>query len=272
MQNGKQNLGVTSNVIRKIRIVRFIRKLIDEGIICRGVKELYEEGCRILSEMEKKKVEDEEEAYMSQLYLLKVRGIEKNMKEDEVEVLRREVRGLKKQLEAANKKIEEMKKKIPSQTPPPSNTPPPSIDVITSLDGASVIFTPSNADITRDGNTIINRSGSFRNCFIGGVMTSVYSIPILLLFSLSLSLSIYLRESIGCVYSLLPHSLSFHLSARSSSVISLVVLVSLFSFSFFFLYIYSIILVDFPALGLLDPSLGYPQKYSLTGNYRGFLF
>ena len=27
-----------------------------------------------------------------------------------------------------------------------------------------------------------------------------------------------------------------------------------------------------PILGLLDSSLGYPQKYSIAGDYKGFLF
>ena len=45
--------------------------------------------------------------------------------------------------------------------------------VIRSLDGTSVIF-PVEDDIKREGNTIIHHgSASFRNCFIGGVMTSV---------------------------------------------------------------------------------------------------
>ena len=45
--------------------------------------------------------------------------------------------------------------------------------LITSLDGPSVTF-PKTDNIKREGNTIIHHgSGSYRNCFIGGVMTSV---------------------------------------------------------------------------------------------------
>ena len=45
--------------------------------------------------------------------------------------------------------------------------------VITSLDGTSVIF-PQTDYIKREGNTIIHHGPkSDRNCFVGGVMTSV---------------------------------------------------------------------------------------------------
>ena len=44
---------------------------------------------------------------------------------------------------------------------------------ITSLDGTSVTFTPSNDGIKREGNTIINTCNFIRNCFIGGEMRSV---------------------------------------------------------------------------------------------------
>ena len=45
---------------------------------------------------------------------------------------------------------------------------------ISSLDGTSVQF-PQNDGIKREGNTLIHHgsSGSYRHCFIGGVMTSV---------------------------------------------------------------------------------------------------
>ena len=47
--------------------------------------------------------------------------------------------------------------------------------VITSLDGTSVTFTPSDDGIKREGNTIIHHGSDrfWRNCFIGGEMTSV---------------------------------------------------------------------------------------------------
>ena len=76
--------------IRKSRLVRFVRKLIEEGIMAQGVKDIYENGCVLLSEMEREGKEKVEEEYMCELYLLKVRGIQKNMKENEVELLKRE--------------------------------------------------------------------------------------------------------------------------------------------------------------------------------------
>ena len=65
---------------------------------------------------------------------------------------------------------------IPQPTPP-SNTSPITLiasNIITSLDGTTVIFAPNNDGIKREGNTIIHYgSKSFRNCFIGGEMRSV---------------------------------------------------------------------------------------------------
>ena len=92
----RQLKGRRWTVIRKIRLVRFIRRMIEEGIIVRGVREMYEEGCRILSEMGSGRGEEleeegrEEERYMCELYLLKVRGERERLKENEVSVLRRE--------------------------------------------------------------------------------------------------------------------------------------------------------------------------------------
>ena len=42
----RQLKGRQWNTIRKIHLVRLIRRLIEAGIIGRGVKELYTEGCR----------------------------------------------------------------------------------------------------------------------------------------------------------------------------------------------------------------------------------
>ena len=46
---------------------------------------------------------------------------------------------------------------------------------ITSLDGTSVVFTPSNEGIRREGNIILHHRPDklYRNCFIGGEMTSL---------------------------------------------------------------------------------------------------
>ena len=191
---GRRYLGGTWNVVRKARIVRLIRKAIEEGIIVKGVREIYDEGCRILSEKENLEGEEEEQEYkyMYELYLLKVRGIQKKLKEDEMSVLRRkleeaergredekrnreaaerEKRGLEERLrrfevaEIRKREEEEREKKEEEKKYRP----------ITSLDETSVTFTSSDK-ITRQGNTIIHSgTDSNRNCFIGGIMTSVSS-------------------------------------------------------------------------------------------------
>ena len=103
-------------IIRKIRLVRLIRRMIEEGIIVRGVREMYEEGCRILLQMERsgEEVEEggEEERYMYELYLLRVRGERKKMKESEVSLLRREVEEEKKKVEEGRKKRVEAEKRL----------------------------------------------------------------------------------------------------------------------------------------------------------------
>ena len=122
----KQLKGRRWNIIRKIRLVRLIRRLIEEGIISGGVKEIYEEGCRILSKMERGRdtseegeeeeeeeeeegEEEEKERYMCELYLLKVRGEQKKLKENEVLLLRREIDVLRREVEEFRKKMEEEK-------------------------------------------------------------------------------------------------------------------------------------------------------------------
>ena len=110
---GRDYLRGNFKIIRKIRLVHFIRKLITEGIVVRGVREIYEEGVTILSEMERREVEEEEEeGYMSELYLLKIRGIWKKMKEDEVGVLRKEVLEEKRQREETERRLEEATKAV----------------------------------------------------------------------------------------------------------------------------------------------------------------
>ena len=76
------------------------------------------------------------------------------------------------------REMEEMRKEGVLHTPAPSNTPPITpiaSAVITSLDETSVTFTPDSIGIKREGNTIIHHGSDrlFRNCFIGGEMTSV---------------------------------------------------------------------------------------------------
>ena len=209
MQTGRSNLQGRWKIIRKIRLVRFVRKLIEEGVIVRGVREIYEEGWRILSEMERREVKAEEEEYMFELYLMKVRGMEKKMKEDEVERKGREEEKMKreeseKKLKEANSKAEEEKKKREDEERRGAaekrkleaiiermraemeemkkgeeegrrrkEEEAKKYIPITSLDGTSVTF-PESDGIKREGNAIIHHgSTSNRNCFIGGVMTSV---------------------------------------------------------------------------------------------------
>ena len=116
MKSGKINLRGTWKVIQKIRFVRMIRRVIEEGITDGGVKEMYEEGCRILEEIsrgrgreeeEEEEEGEEEERYMYELWLLKVRGEWKKMKEDEVSGLRREVEELGREVEEEKRKREE---------------------------------------------------------------------------------------------------------------------------------------------------------------------
>ena len=225
MQMGTTYLKGKWKVIRKIRVVRLIRKLIEEGIMVRGVKEMYEEGCRILSEMERGvyggggggegEENEEEKGYLYELYLLKVRGMQKKITEDEVTVLRREVEEEKRKREEAEKELveethkreegeqrmkeekerreaielekRELEKKMNRLTAEleflkgskeeeekrKSEEDEKKLNHITSLDGTSLIF-PHSDGIKREGNTIIHHGpDSRRNCFIGGVMTSV---------------------------------------------------------------------------------------------------
>ena len=139
---------------------------------------------------------------------------EKRMKEEEKKRDLEEKRVLEERIERMEKEMERMKKEggIATLQPTHSSTP----NIITSLDGTSVIF-PQTDRIRREGNTIIHYGkDSFRNCFIGGVMTSVYSIfssSIIHSFSLSIFFSLFYRESIGCMHhSHSSFSLSFHLS------------------------------------------------------------
>ena len=205
IQMGKNSLRGTWTVVRKIRVVRLIWKLIEEEIMVRGVRERYEEGCTILSEKETGIYgggeNEEEQKYMCELYLLRVRGEQKKLKEDEVTVLRREVEeerkkretveGEKRELEERIKRMrEEMEtmKKTGALSPPPlpvntSTASPTALSVIRSLEGTTVTFSPDADGIKREFNSIIHHGDdSFRNCFIGGVMSRVSFPYFLLLF------------------------------------------------------------------------------------------
>ena len=180
--------------IRKVRLVRLIRRVIEEGIIVKGVKELYEEGCRLLSEIEKGRTggegeegeEEEEERYMYELYLLRVRGEQKKLKENEVlvlrremEALRREVGSLRSQLQEEKSKTNEEKKRadrekqLKEQATIRANTEQRKREE--SEAEKRLLTFPQNDGIKREGALIIHHGPDqlSRNCFIGGVMTSV---------------------------------------------------------------------------------------------------
>ena len=148
----------------------------------------------------------------------KKRADEENRKREEAEHRAEErSREYEERIEKMEKEMEEMKKEgiintlPPAPTTDPTSTTQNASGVITSLDGTTVVF-PQTDDIKREGNAIIHQGSSFRNCFIGGVMTSVCNVfPSSILPSFSLSFHIY-RESIGCMYTIhssFPHSISF---------------------------------------------------------------
>ena len=106
----------TWTIIRKIRIVQLIRKMIEEEILISGVKGMYEEGCRLLSQMENRGVRREEgveneDTLIAELLLLKYRGEEKGLKESEVNRLRNEVSEEKSKREEAERRVEEEKRR-----------------------------------------------------------------------------------------------------------------------------------------------------------------
>ena len=126
MQIGRNYLTGTRNTVRKkIRFVRLIRELIGEKIIVNGMREIYEEGCRILSEMvgrrggreeeeeseEEEEEDKEEEQYLYELCVLKVIGEEKKVKEDEMEVVRKKLEEVEREKEAEKRKREEAERR-----------------------------------------------------------------------------------------------------------------------------------------------------------------
>ena len=99
---------------------------------------------------------------------------EKIMKEEEKKRGLEEKRVLEERIERMEKEMERMKKEGGISAPPhPYNLPSPPT-LITSLDETSVVFSQKDG-MRIEGNTITNAfsSYSWRNCFIGGVMTSV---------------------------------------------------------------------------------------------------
>ena len=82
-------------IVQKCRVVRLIRRIIEEGVTVRGVVEMYEAGMKLLMEITKggkKEGEEEEEEkikLIGELCLLQSIGEEKKIKENEKEVLKR---------------------------------------------------------------------------------------------------------------------------------------------------------------------------------------
>ena len=104
------------------------------------------------------------------------RGKEEEKKKREIS--EREKRELEERIERMNVEMEELKKKEGEMhSSPPTHTPstiPSASHVITSLDETSVVF-PQSDGIQREGNSISHHGSNYsiRNCFVGGVMTSV---------------------------------------------------------------------------------------------------
>ena len=93
----------------------------------------------------------------------KGREEEKRLKEEEQRNREEEQRRAEEEKEKMEERIRNLEQLVNEMKYPP----------ITSLDGTTVTF-PQNDGIQREGNTIIHHgSTSNRNCFIGGVMTSV---------------------------------------------------------------------------------------------------
>ena len=88
MKMGRVYLQGGWKTIRKTRFVRMIRRMIEEGSIVNGMNEVYEEGCRILSQVEEKK------------------------KREKMEEEKRKMEEAEKRLEEANKRMEEEKRKV----------------------------------------------------------------------------------------------------------------------------------------------------------------
>ena len=182
------------NVTRKVRVIRLIRKLVEEGIIVRGVKELYEEGCRILSNMEmeeeggseEEEEEEGQEQYMSELYLLRLRGEQKKLRESDVSVLRREVEEEKRRREEIEEEMKAKKEKDEEWIRNGGT----GMHLMQSLDGIGVEF-GDVSKMRKDNNSIIhNNEQIWVSGFVGRKLDN--SIHRMFEFFLVISLFIYL--------------------------------------------------------------------------------
>ena len=141
-------------------------------------EELSEKARNLLWVIEKMKNRREGKKNVTWKMIRKEKEEMEKKVEEEKKKREQEKKELEERICRMEKEMEEMKKKegVVFHTPTPSNTPPitPIVsNVITSLDETSVIFTPSNDGIKREGNTITNISDNCQNCFIGGEMRSV---------------------------------------------------------------------------------------------------
>ena len=127
-------------------------------------------------------MKEEEEEYMFQLYMLKVRGIEKKMKEDEVTLLRRQVeeerkgreeeknradQEKRKREEAERGRTEEIRKKKEEDEQWIKNG-GTGIALVKSLNGIGVEF-GDESQMRKENNSIIhNNEKIYASGFIGG--------------------------------------------------------------------------------------------------------
>ena len=127
-------------------------------------------------------MKEEEEEYMFQLYMLKVRGIEKKMKEDEVTLLRRQVeeerkgreeeknradQEKRKREEAERGRTEEIRKKKEEDEQWIKNG-GTGIALVKSLNGIGVAFGDASK-MRKENNSIIqNNEKTWVSGFIGG--------------------------------------------------------------------------------------------------------
>ena len=142
-------------------VVRIMEKMKNrrEGKKSETLKKMRKEK----EEMERKEAEMEKKVEEEKKRGIEERRMKGEERKQKSEILRKN-RELEERIEVMKKEMEMMRKR--GYIPP--------ISSITSLDGTSVTFSQSYG-IKREGNTIIHSGSdySFRNCFIGGEMTSV---------------------------------------------------------------------------------------------------
>ena len=140
-------------------------------------------------EMERKRIEVEKKgAELERRLQAAEEGREEERKEKEAAEQRNarlqvEIQGMKMTMEAMIQRISTQQSITPSALTPWASLP------ITSLDGTSLKVSPSG-EITKSGNILIHAGTyGFSNCYIGGVLTSVYYLftPLVFVFSIFLA-------------------------------------------------------------------------------------